>query len=99
MIEKDNKTIRVAYMRPDMPIIEAGTEACWLYDTFGDPNEIKFHMNINTFDYLLKRVGCNLNSQIVFYEEPQFIYGYEVIIDNRCPDNYIYISDIMAEYI
>ena len=99
MIEKINDPMRVCYMRPDMPIIEAGAETHWLYDAFGDPNDIKLHMNINTFDYLLKRLSCNLNSQIVFYEEPQFIYGYEVIIDNRCPDNYIYISNIMAEYI
>ena len=83
-----------------MSIIEPGTEACWLYDNFGDPNEIKFlRMNVNTFEYLLKRIGCNLNRQIIFYEEPQFVYGYEVIIDNRCPDNYVYISDIVTEYI
>ena len=94
-----NKITRVAYMWPNKPVIEAGTEACWLYDAFGDPNKIKLHMNINTFYYLLKRVGCDLDSKIVFYEEPQFVYGYEVIIDNRCLDNYIYISEIMAEYI
>lgn len=94
-----NKSTRVAYMCPNMPVIEAGTEACWLYDAFGDPNGIKFHMNINTFYYLLKRVGCDLDSKIIFYEEPQFVYGYEVIIDNRCPDNYIYIFEIVAEYI
>ena len=101
MIEEINNPIKTIYMRPDMSIIEAGAETHWLYDTFGDPNEITLRMNIETFEYLLKRINCYQNArfQILAFDKEYFVYGYRVMINNRCPENYIYITNLMAEYI
>lgn len=76
-----------------MSKVESGLEMSRLYEWFGEQNEIILKMSEITFNYLLNRLSINSNSRILFIDEPQFLYGYKIIINNGVKDFYIQLYD------
>lgn len=85
--------MRNFYMRPLMPKIESGLELSRLYEWFGEQNNNILEMNEMTFNYLLGRLNINPNNRILTFDEPQFVYGYRIIISEGVNDFYIRLYD------
>lgn len=81
------------YLRPNMPKIEEPDHLVRLQEWFGEQYEIYVEMNIETFNYLLGRLGISPNSRIITFDEPQYLYGYRIIINNHIRSFYVDIHN------
>lgn len=85
--------MKTIYLRFNMPKVESGLEMSRLYEWFGEQNDCILKMSYTTFNYLLKRLNINPDSRILTFDEPQFVFGYRVIIDENIRFLYIDVYD------
>lgn len=83
----------VAYLRPDMPLIEEPDRLVRLREWFGEQTYVYLEMSEKTFNYLLVRLGINPNNRITTFDEPQILYGYRIILQD-IQDFYVKVYNI-----
>ena len=85
------------YLSPMTESVEPDSEMIWLYELFGDQDNVILQMHYFTFKHLLNIVNCNCQEPI-FQKQTQYLYGYRININITCPDCIIYVSSIIENF-
>ena len=85
--------MKTLYFRPDMPRIESGLIMSRLYEWFGEQDDIVIKMNASTFSQILTRLNINPDNRIMVFNEPEYMFGYRILLDETIPDFYVNIFD------